>query len=100
MLLCVTGMKYEIGMAVYLGYVSACLSLMGGAVLCWNCEGRPRNPLHLPRHRHPCPPLVFNTINSPNTPAPPYYPPAALKGNYAPSRTSLSSNGYRLNDYV
>ncbi|XP_071196158.1 claudin-14-like [Salvelinus alpinus] len=94
------GMKYEIGMAVYLGYVSACLSLMGGVVLCWNCEGRPRNPLHLPHHRHPCPPLVFKTINTPNTPAPPYYPPAALKGNYAPSRTSLSSNGYRLNDYV
>ncbi|CAB1328800.1 unnamed protein product [Coregonus sp. 'balchen'] len=91
------GMKYEIGMAVYLGYVSACLSLMGGAVLCWNCEGRPRNPLHLPRHQHPPPPPVFSTLN---TPAPPYYPPAALNGNRTPSRTSASSSGYRLNDYV
>ncbi|XP_014029430.1 claudin-14-like [Salmo salar] len=93
------GMKYEIGMAVYLGYVSACLSLMGGAVLCWNCEGRPGNalPLHIPRHHHPPPPPVFSTLN---TPAPPYYPPAALNGNRTPSRTSVSSSGYRLNDYV
>uniref|UniRef100_A0A668W046 Claudin n=1 Tax=Oreochromis aureus TaxID=47969 RepID=A0A668W046_OREAU len=34
-----SGMKYEIGLAVYLGYASACLSLAGGMVLCWSSSG-------------------------------------------------------------
>ncbi|KAF3842974.1 hypothetical protein F7725_001823 [Dissostichus mawsoni] len=31
-----SGMKYEIGLAVYLGFASAFLSLSGGMVLCWS----------------------------------------------------------------
>ena len=85
-----SGMKYEIGLAVYLGYASSCMSLTGGSVLCWNSGGgRPRNPLPRRRHRHrrpPAPPALSNI----KTPAPPYKPPAALKGNHTASRTSPS----------
>uniref|UniRef100_A0A3Q4MAE8 Claudin n=1 Tax=Neolamprologus brichardi TaxID=32507 RepID=A0A3Q4MAE8_NEOBR len=75
-----SGMKYEIGLAVYLGYVSACLSLAGGMVLCWSSSGdRSRqSPPHTQRGQ----------------------PPEALKGNHAPSLCSASSSGYRLNNYV
>ncbi|XP_062313035.1 LOW QUALITY PROTEIN: claudin-14-like [Osmerus eperlanus] len=93
-----SGMKYEIGLAVYLGYASSCMSLMGGAVLCWNSGGgRPRNPLLGDAIAAPRPPPALSNIN---TPAPPYKPPAALKGNRTPSHTSASSSGYRLSDYV
>ncbi|XP_071386503.1 claudin-14-like [Centroberyx affinis] len=97
-----SGMKYEIGLAVYVGYASACLSLTGGLVLCWN-SGAVRsagNPLPMLRHQAsapPPPPPVFSTIYPP---APPYKPPEALKDNRCPSSVSISSSGYRLSDYV
>ncbi|XP_034550083.1 claudin-14-like isoform X2 [Notolabrus celidotus] len=92
------GMKYEIGLAVYLGYASACLSLSGGLVLCWSsCGDRSRGPVYMQRSRPSSPPPAFNN-NYP--PAPPYKPHEALKDNHAPSLCSLSSNGYRLNNYV
>lgn len=93
-----SGLKYEIGLAVYLGYGSACLSLSGGMVLCWNsCGERPRRNLQRQRSQPASPPPPFNNIYPP---APLYKPPEALKGNHAPSRSSMSSNGYRLNNYV
>lgn len=94
-----SGLKYEIGLAVYLGYASACLSLSGGAVLCWSSRSdRPSSPLITHRSRPPPPPQpAFNPVYPP---APPYRPPEALKDNHALSRCSLSSSGYRLNNYV
>ncbi|KAJ8415162.1 hypothetical protein AAFF_G00008600 [Aldrovandia affinis] len=84
-----SSMKYEIGQAVYLGFVSATLSLAGGAVLCLFCgDSRDRPPNRPPRR------------DASQRPPPAYQPPAAYKGNHAPSRYSASSNGYRLNDYV
>lgn len=109
-----SGMKFEIGLAVYVGYASSVLSLCGGLVLCWNCAGvgrdlrRSRN--HIQRRRHPgqrhhshqlpAPSPVTGQTQPPLTPAPPYQPPSALKGNHTPSMTSLASSGYRLSDYV
>ncbi|XP_022068799.1 claudin-14-like [Acanthochromis polyacanthus] len=93
-----SGLKYEIGLAVYLGYASACLSLAGGLVLCWSGSAdRSRSPLLMQRSQPSSPPPPFNNIYPP---APLYKPPEALKGNHAPSLCSLSSNGYRLNNYV
>lgn len=93
-----SGLKYEIGLAVYLGYASACLSLTGGMVLCWSSSGnRPQSPVLVQRSPPSSPPPAFNNIYPP---APLYKPPEALKDNRAPSLSSLSSNGYRLNNYV
>ncbi|NXO45047.1 CLD14 protein, partial [Locustella ochotensis] len=78
------GMKYEIGQALYLGFVSSALSIAGGALLCASCLGseapfQPRaGPGALPSSR----------------------PPSVPKGNHAPSLTSASHSGYRLSDYV
>uniref|UniRef100_UPI0037E98A2A claudin-14-like n=1 Tax=Semicossyphus pulcher TaxID=241346 RepID=UPI0037E98A2A len=92
------GMKYEIGLAVYLGYASACLSLSGGLVLCWSsCAAMSPRPLHMQRNQPSSRPPAFNNIYPP---APPYKPPQALKDNHAPSICSQSSSGYRLNNYV
>ncbi|XP_056293187.1 claudin-14-like [Pseudoliparis swirei] len=94
-----SGMKYEMGLAVYLGYASACVSLIGGLVLCWSSSSdRPRRPpLHVRRNPPLSPPPAFHHIYPA---APPYKPPEALKDNRAPSLCSLSSSGYRLNNYV
>nr|XP_033474021.1 claudin-14-like [Epinephelus lanceolatus] len=93
-----SGFKYEIGLAVYLGYASAFHSLTGGLVLCWSSSGsRSQRPLHVQRSQPLSPPPAFNHIYPP---APPYKPHEALKDNHAPSLCSLSSSGYRLNNYV
>ncbi|XP_076018131.1 claudin-14-like isoform X2 [Genypterus blacodes] len=84
-----SAMKYEIGLAVYLGFASACLSLFAGAVLCWNSKNTNRN--------HPSsPPPVFGTMYPP---APRYRPPEALRDNRASSQLSASS-GYMINNFV
>ncbi|XP_029386865.1 claudin-14-like [Echeneis naucrates] len=93
-----SGMKYEIGLAVYLGYASACFSLSGGLVLCWSSrDGRSQGPPYMQRNQPSSPPPAFNNIYPP---APLYKPPEALKDNHASSLCSLSSSGYRLNNYV
>ncbi|XP_069009712.1 claudin-14-like [Embiotoca jacksoni] len=93
-----SGLKYEIGLAVYLGYASAFLSLKGGLVLCWSSSGdKSRSPLYVQRNQPSYPPPVLNNMY---LQAPPYKPPEALKDNRAPSLCSLASNGYRLNNYV
>ncbi|KAG7474052.1 hypothetical protein JOB18_005485 [Solea senegalensis] len=93
-----SGLKCEIGLAVYLGYASSCLSLCGGLVLCWSSNvARSQRPPHIQRIPASSPPPAFNIIYPP---APLYKPPEALKDNRTPSLCSLSSNGYRLNNYV
>lgn len=87
------GMKYEIGLAVYIGYASAFLSLSGGAVLCWNSSGgrsRTRQDQTVTR------PPAFNNVSSP---APMYKPPEALKDNHTSCFCSLSNDGYRVQNY-
>ncbi|NXY38214.1 CLD14 protein, partial [Pomatorhinus ruficollis] len=77
------GMKYEIGQALYLGFLSSALSMLGGALLCASsCLGS-------------------------GTPFPPRSGAGALpssrsvpKGDHAPSLTSAAHSGYRLSDYV
>ncbi|XP_039912260.1 claudin-14 [Hirundo rustica] len=78
------GMKFEIGQALYLGFASSALSILGGAMLCASCFGSatpfwPSSGVgELPSSR----------------------PPSAPKGNHAPSVTSAAHSGYRLSDYV
>nr|XP_015830816.2 claudin-14 [Nothobranchius furzeri] len=84
------GMRYEIGLAVYLGYASACLSLTGGMVLCWSSKGDETKT-------HPY--LQTGQPSSP-PPAPPYKPPEDLKDYRAHSFSSLTSSGYGLENYV
>lgn len=92
------GLKYELGLSVYVGYASACLSLTGGLVLCWSSSGhKTRSRSQMQSSQPSSPPPAFNNIYPP---APPYKPPEALKDNHAPSLCSLSSSGYRLNNYV
>ncbi|NXC89250.1 CLD14 protein, partial [Cercotrichas coryphoeus] len=78
------GVKYEIGQALYLGFVSSAFSILGGALLCASCLG----------DRAP-----FQPRSGPGAP-PSSGPPSAFKGNHAPSLTSASHSGYRLSDYV
>nr|XP_033803301.1 claudin-14 [Geotrypetes seraphini] len=83
-----SGMKYEIGQALYIGFISAVLSIIGGTLLlCTSCHGNRNSRPHRPPQRHA-------------RAAPPYRPPTAYKGNGAPSLASASSSGYRLDDYV
>ncbi|NXY59605.1 CLD14 protein, partial [Callaeas wilsoni] len=78
------GVKYEIGQALYLGFVSSASTILGGALLCASCLG----------NEPPFPP------RSGTAPPPSSRPPSASKGNHAPSLTSASHSGYRLSDYV
>ncbi|NXI38801.1 CLD14 protein, partial [Galbula dea] len=83
-----SGMKYEIGQALYLGFVSASLTILGGALLCTSSQcGGSETPSQMQ------PSSVRRT-------APSSRPPTVYKGNHASSLTSASHSGYRLNDYV
>ncbi|KAF1647462.1 Claudin-14, partial [Aptenodytes patagonicus] len=83
-----SGMKYEIGQALYLGFVSASLTILGGALLCTSsqCHGNET--------------LYQTQPSSARRTAPSCRPPTVYKGNHASSLTSASHSGYRLNDYV
>ncbi|NWZ99735.1 CLD14 protein, partial [Nesospiza acunhae] len=76
------GMKYEIGQALYLGFVSSALTILGGALLCTSCPGNEA-------------PFQLCSREPPSS-----GPPSASKGDHAPSLTSASHSGYRLSDYV
>lgn len=79
-----SSLKYELGQALYLGFIAASLLLIGGALLCLSCQEEvPSGPYH-----------------SPPRAAPAYRAPAAYKDNRVPSATSATHSGYRLNDYV
>lgn len=83
-----SGMKYEMGQALYLGFVSASLTILGGTVLCTSSQCRGNET---PFQTQP---------SSTRRTAPSYRPPTVYKGNHASSLTSASHSGYRLNDYV
>ncbi|NWT59820.1 CLD14 protein, partial [Erythrocercus mccallii] len=72
------GVKYEIGQALYLGFFSSALTMLGGALLCASCLGSAA----------PFRPRAGDLPSSRSVP----------KDNHAPSMTSHS--GYRLSDYV
>ncbi|NXQ69066.1 CLD14 protein, partial [Quiscalus mexicanus] len=76
------GMKYEIGQALYLGFVSSALTILGGALLCTSCLG----------NEAPFQPRSAAPLSS--------GPLSASKGDHAPSLASASHSGYRLSDYV
>ncbi|NXA06584.1 CLD14 protein, partial [Sapayoa aenigma] len=80
-----SGMKYEMGQALYLGFASAALTILGGALLC--APGGNEAPFQ------PHPGSLRRAVPS-------CRPPSAYKGNHASSLTSASSSGYRLSDYV
>ncbi|XP_005548771.3 claudin-14 [Macaca fascicularis] len=86
-----SGMKFEIGQALYLGFISSSLSLIGGTLLCLSCQDE------APYRPYQAPPRATTATA---TTAPAYQPPAAYKDNRAPSVTSATHSGYRLNDYV
>ncbi|NWR93466.1 CLD14 protein, partial [Furnarius figulus] len=79
------GVRYEMGQALYLGFTSALLTILGGALLCV--------PTHCPGRQEHCQP--HSTHRTPS-----WRPPDVPKGNHAPSLTSASHSGYRLSDYV
>ncbi|KAJ7320565.1 hypothetical protein JRQ81_020076, partial [Phrynocephalus forsythii] len=81
------GMKYEIGQALYLGFVCAALSILGGVTLCASCQHTANN-------------ITYNPQPRSARAAPSYRPPMAYKANHTSSLSSASHGGYRLNDYV
>ncbi|XP_037380385.1 claudin-14 [Talpa occidentalis] len=83
-----SSLKFELGQALYLGFISAALSLIGGTLLCLSCQDE------VPSRPYPRAPRAATAT------APAYWPPTAYKDNRAPSATSAAHSGYRLNDYV
>ncbi|NWS26369.1 CLD14 protein, partial [Polioptila caerulea] len=80
------GVKYEIGQALYLGFASAALSVLGGALLCASCLGMGSAAPSQPRAGA----AAFPSSG----------PPSVPKGDHAPSLASVCHSGYRLSDYV
>ncbi|NXD04496.1 CLD14 protein, partial [Certhia familiaris] len=78
------GMKYEIGQALYLGFASSALTMLGGALLCAS-----RLESEAPFRPHP----EVGVLPSSG-------PPSASKGNHVPSLASACHSCYRLSDYV
>ncbi|KAM4700114.1 claudin-14 [Discoglossus pictus] len=82
------GMKYEIGQALYIGFVSGGLTIIGGVMLLLtSCLG---DIDHVPYTHQP-----YNTRRPPVR-----RPPPVHKSNHIPSWSSASRNGYQLNDFV
>ncbi|NXS26323.1 CLD14 protein, partial [Pomatostomus ruficeps] len=100
------GMKYEIGQALYLGFASSALSILGGALLGASCLGKePPFPLRSATGPPPFsgPPSAAKGNQAPSaTSATGNHAPSATSatGNHAPSVTSAAHSGYRLSDYV
>ncbi|CAH2219180.1 claudin-14 [Pelobates cultripes] len=82
------GMKYEIGQALYVGFLSGGLSVIGGVILLISsCQGNTEEVPYI----HP----PYNTRMHP-----PRGPPVVHKSNHSPSWSSASNHGYNINDYV
>uniref|UniRef100_A0A8C9QX22 Claudin n=1 Tax=Scleropages formosus TaxID=113540 RepID=A0A8C9QX22_SCLFO len=82
-------LKYEIGPAVFLGFVSSVLSIIAGGVFCLFCEDSQLRRPYTTRRATAVRPMP-----------PPYELNGASNRNYAPSHLSASSSGYRIGDYV
>ncbi|XP_072440472.1 claudin-14-like [Chiloscyllium punctatum] len=78
--------KYEMGEALYVGFVSMSMTLIGGALFCLSC----------PQQKHSRP---YEPQASSEQTAPEYRLPFAYKGNPT-SQTSASHDNYRLHNYV
>ncbi|XP_064182891.1 claudin-14-like [Anguilla rostrata] len=83
------GVRYEIGQAVYVGFVSAAFSIAGGAVLCLSCGKSPKHSLCRQKTHDALQLLPIK-----------YQPPVAETGTDLPPGLSDSISGYKLNDYV
>ncbi|XP_061091723.1 claudin-14-like [Conger conger] len=81
------GVRYEIGQAVYVGFVSAAFSVAGGVVLCLSCGKSPKYFL-CRNETHDA--LQLLPIK--------YQPPVAETGNDNPAGLSTSTSEYKLND--
>ncbi|MEE6467871.1 hypothetical protein FKM82_008093 [Ascaphus truei] len=82
------GMKFEIGQALYVGFISGGLTIIGGVMLLFtSCQG---NSDRVPYSHQP-----YSARMAPRSRPSPVY-----KSNHAPSRSSASYHGYQLGDYV
>lgn len=82
------GMKFEIGQALYVGFISAGLTIIGGIMLLFtSCQ---KSVVQVP-YLHPSHHLQRAPMS---TPAP------AHKSSHTPSRSSASRHGYQINDFV
>ncbi|XP_053560516.1 claudin-14 [Bombina bombina] len=82
------GMKYEIGQALYVGFLSGGLTIIGGIMLLSTSSLGDID--HVPYLHQP-----YNTRRPPSRrPAPVH------KSNHVPSWSSASRSGYQLNDFV
>ncbi|OCT91278.1 claudin-14 [Xenopus laevis] len=82
------GMKYEIGQALYVGFISGGLSVIGGIIILSTSCQRDNTPLpYTPHRRYPrkAPTSRSQPVN---------------KSNRVPSWSSASRHGYHLNDFV
>ncbi|KAM8976243.1 claudin-14 [Pelodytes ibericus] len=82
------GMKYEIGQALYIGFISGGLTIIGGVIFIFS--SRQDTTEQVPYIHHP-----YNATMSPSR-----RPPVVHKSNHSPSWSSASRNGYKINDFV
>lgn len=83
------GMRYEVGLCVYIGFASAIFSIFGGGVLCAAC----------------CDTINASSQKLPALNAPPNLPPAfqaheALRNKHSSSQGPPSSSGHTTSDPV
>ncbi|XP_053312254.1 claudin-14 [Spea bombifrons] len=82
------GMKYEIGQALYVGFISGGLTIVGGAMLLFSsCQ---RNVEQVPYIHAP-----YNTRLTPSRRL-----PTVHKSSHSPAWSSASRHGYQINDFV
>uniref|UniRef100_A0A8C5MCR0 Claudin n=1 Tax=Leptobrachium leishanense TaxID=445787 RepID=A0A8C5MCR0_9ANUR len=82
------GMKYEIGQALYIGFISGGLTVIGGIILL--TSSRQGNPQDVP-YIHP----PYNARLNP-----PRRPPVVQKSSHSPAWSSATNHGYNINDFV
>ncbi|KAM4797243.1 claudin-14 [Rhinophrynus dorsalis] len=82
------GMKYEIGQALYVGFISGGLSIAGGVMLLFtSCQGNTEPARYIQQ--------PYSTRLPPTDRSPPVH-----KSSHVPSPSSASRHGYHINDFV
>lgn len=87
------GIKYEVGLAMYLSFSSAIFSICGGGMICvasWNIRNYVRHKVADPEV--PGPNKLLHI--------PPYQANTASESDHSSSPTFSSSSGYRLSDSI
>uniref|UniRef100_A0A8C7XGZ9 Claudin n=1 Tax=Oryzias sinensis TaxID=183150 RepID=A0A8C7XGZ9_9TELE len=93
------GLKYEVGLSVYLGFVSTCLSLTAGLVLCWSSRGvDSQRSSHTKRRPSSSSSSVPPSADK-HSPSPLYQSPEALKDNHTAPFCCVSNGGYNLDNF-